>query len=153
MDGSEEGNVLPAAILSGAPVDLQARTVRYDNGYSFLLTGLTGLETPIMAYLILTLFLSVKHLQTDQACNAEWPVGWLEVEDGLGCAGQGPPMGEPPNWVAIFWGFRARDAHQFQEQGRRRRLRREAGIRIFRPGTQRAENSSQGVREQFPVFF
>lgn len=29
MDGSEEGNVLPAAVLSGAPVELQARTVRY----------------------------------------------------------------------------------------------------------------------------
>ncbi|MCJ1345094.1 hypothetical protein MMC31_003299 [Peltigera leucophlebia] len=28
MDGSEEGNFLPAAVLSGAPVDLQARTVR-----------------------------------------------------------------------------------------------------------------------------
>jgi len=29
MDGSEEGNTVPAAILSGAPTDLQARTVRY----------------------------------------------------------------------------------------------------------------------------
>lgn len=29
MDGSEEGDTLPAAVLSGAPVDLQARTVRY----------------------------------------------------------------------------------------------------------------------------
>lgn len=28
MDGSEEGEVLPAAVLSGAPVELQARTVR-----------------------------------------------------------------------------------------------------------------------------
>ncbi|KXG51059.1 NADH dehydrogenase ubiquinone Fe-S protein 4, mitochondrial [Penicillium griseofulvum] len=28
MDGSEPGNSLPAAILSGAPTDLQARTVR-----------------------------------------------------------------------------------------------------------------------------
>lgn len=28
MDGSEEGNTVPAAVLSGAPVDLQARTVR-----------------------------------------------------------------------------------------------------------------------------
>lgn len=28
MDGSEEGNFVPAAVLSGAPVDLQARTVR-----------------------------------------------------------------------------------------------------------------------------
>ncbi|KAI9751582.1 MAG: NADH:ubiquinone oxidoreductase 21kD subunit [Lichina confinis] len=27
LDGSEEGDTLPAAVLSGAPVDLQARTV------------------------------------------------------------------------------------------------------------------------------
>ena len=29
MDGSEDGEVLPAAVLSGAPIELQARTVRY----------------------------------------------------------------------------------------------------------------------------
>lgn len=29
MDGSEPGETLPAAVLSGAPTDLQARTVRY----------------------------------------------------------------------------------------------------------------------------
>jgi len=29
MDGSEPGLDTPAAVLSGAPVDLQARTVRY----------------------------------------------------------------------------------------------------------------------------
>lgn len=28
IDGSEEGPTVPAAVLSGAPVDLQARTVR-----------------------------------------------------------------------------------------------------------------------------
>lgn len=28
MNGSEEGDVLPAAVLSGAPIELQARTVR-----------------------------------------------------------------------------------------------------------------------------
>jgi NADH dehydrogenase (ubiquinone) Fe-S protein 4 len=28
MDGSEEGQSVPAAVLSGAPIDLQARTVR-----------------------------------------------------------------------------------------------------------------------------
>ncbi|KAH9883786.1 putative NADH-ubiquinone oxidoreductase 18 kDa subunit [Xylariomycetidae sp. FL2044] len=28
MDGSEEGDILPAAVLSGAPIELQARTVR-----------------------------------------------------------------------------------------------------------------------------
>ena len=31
MDGSEPGETLPAAVLSGAPIDLQARTVRYDD--------------------------------------------------------------------------------------------------------------------------
>jgi hypothetical protein len=29
MNGSEEGEVVAAAVLSGAPIDLQARTVRY----------------------------------------------------------------------------------------------------------------------------
>lgn len=29
MDGSEPGDVVAAAVLSGAPIDLQARTVRY----------------------------------------------------------------------------------------------------------------------------
>lgn len=30
MDGSEPGDLTAAAVLSGAPVDLQARTARYD---------------------------------------------------------------------------------------------------------------------------
>lgn len=30
MDGSEPGESVAAAVLSGAPVDLQARTVRYE---------------------------------------------------------------------------------------------------------------------------
>jgi len=30
MDGSEPGDSVAAAVLSGAPVELQARTVRYD---------------------------------------------------------------------------------------------------------------------------
>lgn len=29
MDGSELGDLVAAAVISGAPVDLQARTVRY----------------------------------------------------------------------------------------------------------------------------
>ena len=29
MDGSEPGETTPAAVVSGAPIDLQARTVRY----------------------------------------------------------------------------------------------------------------------------
>ena len=29
MDGSEDTEVVPAAVLSGAPIELQARTVRY----------------------------------------------------------------------------------------------------------------------------
>ena len=30
MDGSEEGESVAAAVVSGAPMELQARTVRYD---------------------------------------------------------------------------------------------------------------------------
>ena len=37
MDGSEEGLNTPAAVLSGAPIDLQARTVRYAYTSSFLI--------------------------------------------------------------------------------------------------------------------
>lgn len=33
IDGSEPGDITPAALLSGAPVDLQARTVRYATSY------------------------------------------------------------------------------------------------------------------------
>jgi NADH dehydrogenase (ubiquinone) Fe-S protein 4 len=29
MNGSEDTDVLPAAVLSGAPIELEARTVRY----------------------------------------------------------------------------------------------------------------------------
>jgi NADH dehydrogenase (ubiquinone) Fe-S protein 4 len=36
MDGSEDGETLPAAVLSGAPIDLQARTVRYVGPFSLL---------------------------------------------------------------------------------------------------------------------
>ena len=34
MDGSEPGDSVAAAVLSGAPTDLQARTVRYNDSYS-----------------------------------------------------------------------------------------------------------------------
>jgi NADH dehydrogenase (ubiquinone) Fe-S protein 4 len=40
MDGSEPGDVVAAAVLSGAPTDLQARTVRYvDRNTVSYLTG------------------------------------------------------------------------------------------------------------------
>jgi len=35
MDGSEPGDSVPAAVLSGAPLDLQARTVRYIASHHF----------------------------------------------------------------------------------------------------------------------
>lgn len=43
MDGSEEGEVLPAAVLSGAPIELQARTVRYG-----IITEFAGYTTNTM---------------------------------------------------------------------------------------------------------
>jgi NADH dehydrogenase (ubiquinone) Fe-S protein 4 len=36
MNGSEEGDTLPAAVLSGAPIDLEARTVRFGPSFHFL---------------------------------------------------------------------------------------------------------------------
>lgn len=47
MDGSESGGSVAAAVLSGAPVELQARTVRYapcvlpGNFWLWLTTGFT----------------------------------------------------------------------------------------------------------------
>ncbi len=41
MDGSESDDIVPAAVLSGAPIDLQARTVRYDHG-RFLMYPVIG---------------------------------------------------------------------------------------------------------------
>ena len=38
MDGSEPGETTPAAVLSGAPIELQARTVRYIHSLTNLLT-------------------------------------------------------------------------------------------------------------------
>jgi len=34
MDGSEPGDSVAAAVLSGAPTDLQARTVRYKTSFT-----------------------------------------------------------------------------------------------------------------------
>jgi len=34
MDGSEDNGSVSAAVLSGAPIELQARQVRYDNSFS-----------------------------------------------------------------------------------------------------------------------
>lgn len=39
MDGSEPGDTLPAAVLSGAPTDLQARNVRYVRQISSSITS------------------------------------------------------------------------------------------------------------------
>ena len=36
IDGSEDNEAVAAAVLSGAPLELQARTVRYVNSLSFL---------------------------------------------------------------------------------------------------------------------
>lgn len=47
MNGSEEGEVLPAAVLSGAPIELQARTVRYvRHQHKALHDDHTNVQTP-----------------------------------------------------------------------------------------------------------
>lgn len=57
MDGSEPTGTVAAAVLSGAPTDLQARTVRYglrypltpvfDSLVAYFTTGYTDLRSPL----------------------------------------------------------------------------------------------------------
>jgi len=67
MDGSEPGETVPAAVLSGAPMDLQARTVRYVPFTTLTLSSLlmahleyTGLQNPL------------HNLETGMACHGLW---------------------------------------------------------------------------------
>lgn len=132
--------MLPAAVLSGAPMELEARTVRYDLTTTYILLGL------YCKACLLTL--SSKHLQAGQACHSERHLDWNQVADGLGCAWQGSPMGESSDGMAVVGRFHARDAHPLQVEGGRHRLRRQAGLRVLRSRTQRAKDRAEGLCQQ-----
>jgi len=87
MDGSEEGEVLPAAVLSGAPIELQARTVRYDK-------YLTAQD------FLLTIY---QHLPPNQNSYTVGRLAPTPLENGLGYLAKGPQMGESTDGMAIFW--------------------------------------------------
>lgn len=55
------------------------------------------------------------------------------MADGLGHTTEGSPMGEPTDGLAVFWGFRARNTPQLQDEGGRDRFRGETGLRILCP--------------------
>lgn len=99
MDGSEPGEIVAAAVLSGAPVDLQARQVRYvmlfkHRGNCHLLTFGQNISTSKDGY-------SVR----DMACSS--------MEDGLGHSAERSSMGESVDGVAIHWRFDAQHTSQF----------------------------------------
>jgi hypothetical protein len=87
MNGSEEGDVLPAAVLSGAPIELEARTVRYSS------------PNPKKIPTILT---NKQYLQARQNRNTIRRLARPPLAHGLGYSIQGTPMGEPSNGMAII---------------------------------------------------
>ena len=123
MDGSEPGGVLAAAVLSGAPTDLQARTVRYD---SF------GAKTNTIGRL--TMF--IQNLSSFETGYAIWDLAEPSLAHGLGYFIERPPLGEPVDGVAIICRLHARHASQLQVKGSGNPFRRKARVRILCPGTE-----------------
>ena len=87
MDGSEPGEVVAAAVLSGAPVELQARTVQF--------AFMEGKDTdpPLI---------EIQHISAGENSYAIWKLAWSSMANGLGCFAKGPSVGEPFNGLAIF---------------------------------------------------
>ena len=102
MNGSEDTDVLPAAVLSGAPIELEARTVRY------------VLALPTRSDLTLC---TLQNLQRSQNRNPIWRLAQPPLAHGLGHSLQRSPMGESLNGLAILCRFHARHTYQLQEQG------------------------------------
>ena len=101
MDGSEPGDVVAAAVLSGAPIDLQARCVRYVHFPSS--TTSARLTKRLLKYL--------------QTCKDCYTVGGLArppLAHGLGHPTQRASMGEPTDGVAIIRRLDARHTLELQ---------------------------------------
>lgn len=113
MDGSEPGETVPAAVLSGAPTDLQARTVRYEHRPEF----------PILATDNI-----IKDIPTVQARFAVRRLALSPLEDGLGYSTKGAPLGEPFDGLAVFCGLHAGYTFELQVEGRRHFVCAEAGL-------------------------
>lgn len=76
-------------------------------------------------------------------------LGRTRMAHGLGRAGQGPPMGESLDGLAIIGGLHASDKNELQHQRRSDRVRREARVRVVRAGPAGTKIHAQGVCEQF----
>lgn len=133
MDGSEPGESVAAAVLSGAPVDLQARQVRY----GFLCECTYTLKTDF-----------VQHLQARQDRHTVRKLDVGTLAHGLGCARQGPPMGEPSHGLGIVCRLHERTPTPVQVQAGCYQLCQQAGLRVLCPGAQRSQVRSQGIRQQ-----
>lgn len=119
MDGSEPGETVPAAVLSGAPTDLQARTVRYES----------------LRYFATRLLIQVvQDLSPIEAGIAIWKLAHPPLAHGLGYSAEGSPMGEPSHWLAVVRRLYAGYQYRLQDEGRCHYVRPEARIRVLRPG-------------------
>jgi hypothetical protein len=114
MDGSEPGDSVAAAVLSGAPIDLQARTVRY--------------AEPPKAYLHSVTLTRIQHLPPRQDRHPVRGLALSPLADGLGRPTKGTSVGEPVDGMAIIRGFYAGPPDRVQVEGGRHRLCEQAGI-------------------------
>jgi hypothetical protein len=103
MDGSEPTDITPAAVLSGAPTELQARTVR------------SAPMAPAQDHIANL----AQHLQARKDSHTIRQLARKLMADGLGHSSEGPPMGEPLDGLAIVWRQYAR--HEVDVQDERRR--------------------------------
>lgn len=89
MDGSEPGDSVAAAVLSGAPVELQARTVRYVFRRSVCSPSDRSSR------------LAGQNLSTFKASYAIRRMAWSPLANGLGRVRQGLSLGESSDGLAV----------------------------------------------------
>ena len=119
MDGSEPVDTVPAAVLSGAPTDLQARTVRYgykDTNYVILRrSNVANHNAP-------------QNLPPLKAGDSVRRLAQSPMENGLGYLAEGSPVGEPSYRLAVVCRRHAGHQFEFQDQGGCHPVCAEAGI-------------------------
>ena len=130
MDGSEPGESVPAAVLSGAPTDLQARTVRYVGPTHLISRSHTNTS---------------QHLQALEDSYTVWHLERITLAYGLGCPSQGSPMGEPAHGLAVICRLHEWTQDRVQVQGGCHQLCQQAGLRVLCPGAQQTEVCPQGL--------
>ena len=118
MDGSEPGETLPAAVLSGAPTDLQARTVRYVGNLDVTPAKNTTIANSDF----------LQYLPPDKARLAVRYLALTPLAYGLGYPAEGSPVGEPAHGMAVFCRWNAGHPPQVQYQGGCDRFRQQAGL-------------------------